>query len=222
MIYLPRRALFIHIPRTSGISLAATVMRHCDTSQDYAPLICLSGYSCSIHRHITANELRTRIKDFAHPKLKKFAIIRNPWRLAESNYRYFVDFNSRVRQGKVDWIPADSPRTVFDRWASLPFDQFILQHFTYLNSGGFWNHWCCFGRAECGVKPVKYEELDNPQVWNKVCGWLRIGNGADVTRVRCNGVKEYIPTPWTNKTIRFIRDRCENDFKRFGYDKSPD
>tara|TARA_R110000796_G_scaffold57672_3_gene132955 strand:- start:29489 stop:30028 length:540 start_codon:yes stop_codon:yes gene_type:complete len=80
MIYLPKRALFIHIPRTAGNSITNTIASSC-AGNNYDILVCNTPFELTIdwsrvlHTHVMARVLKPHIIDWDN--IFKFAIFRS-------------------------------------------------------------------------------------------------------------------------------------------------
>lgn len=199
MIYFKSKALFIHIPRTSGVAITQAVMHNYRALRDEAPLIVAGSSIGGITRHATGYALKVLVSDFHC--IEKVAVIRNPWRMCESTYRYFKLYPDVYK------------------WAHMEFGEFVLQHYQFLNCGGFWKHWChdWENGLEYGVRPFRFEDLDDPTIWGELCRILQI---PDAKREQFNAGED-IPVEWNDASVDFIRRVCEFDFLRFGYPDVP-
>lgn len=220
MIHIPSTSLFLHIPRTSGMSIVQTCLgHHCRHNlEDAAPNVVTGWVNSSIHRHATAYAAKTMFSDF--DAVEKFAIIRSPWRMVESMFRWFVGRADAMDNGLSRHAGTPFHETC-RRYRDMGFTRFVVDHFTYLNEGGFWKHWCSDHRtgALYDVEPIRFEDLDDPEVWNRVLRLLRIQG--DAPRPKPNAAVSCVECVWSYETIHFINDRCDDDFDRFCYSRSP-
>lgn len=219
MIYYPAHSLFIHIPRTSGISLTMTAMRNVQDIEDKSPSYITCGPLGRFKRHASAAEL---VEMFSHDTFTKWAVMRNPWRMCESMYRHFHRKRLMIEMGEGVSVIGSEEHDDCCYWSGMSFSVFVSEHYQYLQrGGGFWHHWCCGDSPadDLGVQHILYEQLDKPQVWEKVCGLLRIP--LDSRRAHTNQGAVNVNIEWTSDAIRFIRNRCFDDFNRFGYPDSP-
>jgi hypothetical protein len=139
MIYAPERFLFIHIPRTAGYSLKAVLGSRYGTYVSMLintlPVRHANPFWC----HSTARDLRPWVMDW--DGIYKFAIMRNPYDLLSSMWRWTLKYE------KDKYTP----------WT------FLTQKPNYpIPAGGFWEHYC----GE-GVEAIRYEHLD--QEWPALC-----------------------------------------------------
>lgn len=212
MIYLADRSVFIHIPRTSGISLCQALASHPDL-ETLAPSIVLGYGIGEVSRHTTANSLKDQLSDWN--RIQKVTIVRNPWRLAESTYRHFQEKNGQVKAGVLPWY-APGYCDWLDMIASLSFSEFIVQRMDHLRHG-FFTHWCQeWGTfADLGVETFRMEDLDLE--WPKLLDALGIPH---VPRPAVNESRKS-PLEWTDEAVEFLRSRCSRDFELFGYPDGP-
>ena len=202
MIHYESKSLFIHIPRTSGISIARAVL-----SQDLeirAPSVIL-GYNLGMFwRHSQAHKLKDLLPDW--DVLEKFTIVRNPWRIAESSYRHFHQ--------KQQALPLDhSFQAILGPLCALPFGDFVIHTLDFLRKG-FFAHWALEWETfnDLGVKAFKFEDLD----WGEVSRILQI----EGPRPHENAAPPQ-PMEWTDEAVSFLKSRCSLDFELFGYPECP-
>ena len=198
-----RKYLFIHIPRTSGISLSRMVMQQVDFQYGMGPDVILG--QClwwPLWRHSRAALLAEHFPEW--DTLHKFAIMRNPWRLIESMYRKLKD--------TADKHPHDP---ALSRVLDQSFELFLYDHYSYMQ-GGFWKHWCLSDDGEdLGVECLRYE--DAGQTWSRI----QEITGLTGERLIANQSTDESPLIWTNTMIDFVRLRFANDFARFDYPRQP-
>ena len=210
MIYYENRSLFIHIPRTSGISICQAVLSQC-CPHDTGLNVVLGHGIGRFHRHIQAHNLAGILRDWQI--LEKYAVVRNPWRICESFYRHVLQ-----QHRDVDRIWASSQHRQFLTKASeMEFSQFVVWHFEFLRRG-FFHHWCCSWETDSplDVMAFRFEQLDDD--WPKICRLLLIPQ--DTPRPRENASPRMELT-WSEEAIAFIRDRCSLDFELFDYPEHP-
>lgn len=205
MIHLgdPIDAVFIHIPRTSGNSITAAILRQpVRWIEDRGPNVLLGLPGPGLGwRHSRACELRPLLPQW--DRCRKLTIVRDPWRVHESMWRYYQCHRAR----NIDCAAM----------ASLSFTEFVRDIFPRIERG-LYHHWCCDPETgeELGVIPYRYEELD--QQWPRVCADLGLPH--PIRRPRANSARGPAPA-WTPEAIEIVLQRCPDDFARFGYSDSP-
>ena len=216
MIYFRDTTLFVHIPRTSGVSLTTTVMRHLSDPEHAAPSIVLGDVG-KFRRHSAAHRLFRIMDEFAAIP-NKFTIVRNPWRICESMYKHFLRKHAILARGDNREIKL---RGRLSAVADQSFPQFVCQHFQFLRNGGFFAHWCCewgTGLDLYGVEAFRFEELGEASNWQRICSYvhLPVNTKREVINSSGDGSCE-----WDDQSVEFIRERCVFDFERFGYPDHP-
>lgn len=214
MIYYENRSLFIHIPRTSGLSVAKAVLTQEDP--ELSVNVVLGRGPEPFRRHSQAHVLQTALPDWNSPWLKKFTVIRNPWRICESTYRQFRLVQRRLEEGEMGWMDPELQKAVTEE-AKQSFETFVFSHFEYLRKG-FFAHWALEWDTyrDLGVEAVRFEELD--QRWPRICKWLQLPETTPRPWVNA-GVPS--ATAWTEPMQNFLRERCQLDFELFGYPRHP-
>ena len=196
MIYIPERFLFIHIPRTSGINLCRSVLLCSPEPDPHVNIVMASYCSSSVWwRHSQASLLKPTLSEWDSEHFQKVTIIRNPWEIVESSWRYLV------RRGLQP---------------SLSFSEWVLQHFSYLRHG-FYDHWCCdwITGDDLGVDVLRFETLY--QSWSTIGRMLEIPISPKVAHNSGGDMDLH----WTPQAVEFIGSRCQGDFARFGYPDRP-
>jgi hypothetical protein len=215
MIYYEYRSLFIHIPRTSGLSVAKAVLSQKDPEHSGVNVILGHGLG-PFWRHAPAQFLKDALPEWASPRLKKFTIIRNPWRICESTFRQFRWKFHQVTSGACSWFDVETNRTL-KRCSTCPFADFVLSHFQYLRRG-FFAHWGLEWGSyrDLGVEAFRFEELE--RYWPRLCKWMQLPVG---TPRPWENAAPPVETVWTEPAMEFIQERCELDFDLFGYPRHP-
>lgn len=211
MIYSPSKFVFIHIPRTAGLSitqaLASRVLELGDVTINISGI---GDQPSGWWRHTRACELAETIPQW--DSLYKFAVMRNPFEIVESFWRLVQRDRVLLQRPQPEF-----PKSAREYWAfveqtsRMTFEEWVPWHFRYLEgSGGFWRHWCC-GRdgADLGVMPVRFDRLR--EEWPQIC--QRLG----VRRLDLPHVNTALgQSEWTISSVRTLSELCSNDVQRFG------
>lgn len=207
------RTVFVHIPRTAGIAITRHVGRR---RAGESAVIADSWFPPGLRRHARATHLATFIPDWNESF--RFAVARNPWRLAESDYRYW-----RARRDEIptsrETAETDPRQNIAHEIvrACLPFSPWILSRYQFLPpGGGFWSHFCLGDNdADLGVRSYLFEEL--PTWWPALCQQLRL---PDEPLQSANQAPD-APIQWTDAAIAFFGERVIGDCHRFDYPQTP-
>jgi hypothetical protein len=214
MIYCAERFVLLHLPRTSGTSIAAAYLRHCDPAS--ASLIALGPQSTAgFERHERAAVLAPSIPEWHRPWFRRVAVVRNPWRVAESHYRYFAAQRTAWSRPPSD-RPASHPHHEFlETTRHQTFSEFVVTHFADLG-GGFWRHYCTDDGSDLGVEAFRYEDLDVR--WAELLDLL--GLPPSVPRSLANAAPP-ATLAWTDTAVLTFASQVADDLSRFGYPASP-
>lgn len=205
MIYAPERFLFIHIPRTSGTAIKRAFMRQALRSDLWENvLLNMTNKPFSLRRHVTLSELADA--EFAIDRQPVITVVRNPFDIIGSCWRLVCRDHADRRRFK-----AESWREFCNHFFAAGFEQFVLEHFAYLQGrGGFFGHFCeVDGKSPVQVFQFEMLNRDWPQLAKilQMSGERPLGNSA----VGCG--KEN----WTEALIKHVAELCRGDLERFGY-----
>lgn len=195
--------IFLHIPRTSGVAL-------------YATLGILPGVVVTEQRHLTARYAPTTLGEALWCRAFRFAFIRNPWNIVESDYRMTrqqaCEGLHRSLQASDLWqqrLQRMRQNDTFERFVR----EEILGEYSGLKPGGYWKTWCCDEDGqEMGVEGFRYEDL--PRLWPELLA--RLGLPTDLPRLKLNTSPHY-PVQWTDDLRREVGELCRYDLEKFGY-----
>ena len=197
-----KKFCFIHIPRTAGVSITRTLREACLESDIYY----------HHNRHITAQSLKTslmRNQEKTWNSLFKFAIIRSPFDIIESDYCLtLLQLNKMNRNINELWT-----RRLLRMKNEPGFKSFVLREilgpFSGIQQGGYWRTWCTNNGIDLGVEPFYYDDLQNG--WLEIC--KRIGVETELLRLNSS---ERVHCAWTPDLIDKVSIRCKDDLD-FGF-----
>lgn len=174
MIYAPGRFLFVHIPRTGGMSITHTLAT--ELTIDGSILIATGNEPKPWVRHARAVDVMPLIQDW--DSIHKFAFDRDINEIIESDYRLRQRDLRRWRRGEFvgtsEWIAA------IERVEHQSPEEFRQQEWGFTDSP--WEYWCCGENDEdLGIERYDFRMLHAE--WARLC--------ADI------GVE--IRLPWMNK-----------------------
>lgn len=201
---LSDRFVFVHIPRTGGISISTALGTARNAQVNLTTL-----------RHNYARFIRDREPYWN--RLFRFSVIRSPWEIVASWWRLLkreLDFHYRrpnfdLREGPwISYLRRFSKDQDFGRYI----ERDILTGLIGIAQGGFWRTWCCGARGEdLGVRAVRFANLtaEWPEIAER-CG--RPG----LALPHLNGtLRETVP--WTAALIAAVGQYCADDVRRFGF-----
>jgi len=213
VIYSPSKFVFIHIPRTAGLSITqALASRMLELGDVTINISGIGDQPSGWWRHSRACDLAETIPQW--DSLHKFAVMRNPVEIVESFWRLVQRDRVLLERPQPEF--PESARDYFaflEQSSRMTFDEWVPWHFRYLEgSGGFWNYWCC-GRdgADLGVEVIRFERLEVE--WPRICERLGL-RGVKMSRV--NGAAGRVE--WTKSAVRTVRELCVDDIERSAYE----
>lgn len=234
MIYnIDARFLFVHIPRTGGMAITAQLLKCYPDS-----------YVDTTHnRHLYGVDCLRLDRLIRVPDLYRFAVIRNPWKIIESEYRLCIrDIGVLHPYSKMEhsskWY--DKLKRV-SRYKS--FTEYAAREFLgrdIVKEGGFWRTWC-LGRdnADLNFDILRFETLDKD--WNRIVERLNLPKTPlkklnDSTHLgfpavahmfeNCGSCPNLLKTPsktplpirWSPAARDAIGELCCQDVEEFGYE----
>lgn len=102
MIYCQGKFLFVHIPRTAGMSITNTlapIVTNPGIFEGYSLIASGTDIWRTFHRHSTANDLARLIPDW--DDIYKFAVYRPDEEIFESDYRLHKSYHDKIGNGKL-------------------------------------------------------------------------------------------------------------------------
>ena len=194
--------VFIHIPRTGGISITTSLKAAVPT----ATATLVEG------RHVTAWKLKQR-DPVAWDKLYRFSTMRSPWDIIASDYR--LTLKDVPNQPDDGWTPGWIARVERIR-QHMSFDRFVeeeyLGKFSCVHRGGFWKTWCCdLDGSDLGVTMYRFDQL--PEVWPEIAARCGVPD-AQLPHVNAGVVLDVV---WRPDLRAAVGQLCRDDIQRFGY-----
>ena len=159
MIYLPRRAVFLHIPRTAGNSITNAIASAC-AGNNYDIFIGTGAHSVEhwshVARHTTARKLKMFIKEW--DDIFKFAIYRSDEERLESIKRLVKrDIDRKVHE--LDVCAEGWRRVLMSEDKQWYWDLMVEQSTNYFTKG--------IDGEDLGVELFDYNRLD--ELWPEIC-----------------------------------------------------
>lgn len=212
MIYFRDRFLFVHIPRTAGMSVTSAITQSKDPDMN---IVCGVDFG-PFYRHIQSHKLKDLIPDFYN--IKRFCIVRNPFEIVESTYRFATKLGHELNLGMHPHM-RETAKKIWLKSLEQTFEEFVLEYFDYLDTG-FYAHWCFNWdtKRSLGIRTFEFKELKDK--WKDILDILEI----DTKIVLPHENKAEIDNAnikWTDDVVNFINLNCELDFKYFGYKRTP-
>lgn len=211
MIYCPGRFLFVHIPRCKGFSVTQAIASQVSRLPE---LICVTtglhtGGAGDLWTHSRACTLQG-LPGF--DRAFKWAVIRNPWDLVASTYRWYMTMWEAMES-----VPGPAQNGAWKDvyvCSRLSFTEWIPYSFSYLGGcGGFWKYWACRPNgSELGFLPVRFDRLDDE--WEGLCHRMGIP-GTPLPHV--NQMHDY-PADWTPEAVETVSRMCRDDIVRFDFE----
>lgn len=210
MLIMPE-AIFIHIPRTGGISITSAL-----AASSLHPYVNVDD-----HRHDYARTIRFRLGTESWNRKFVFSVIRSPWEIVASWYR-LAKRDLAAMKTNPDFAALDNAWTRYLRVfeADMDFGAYvkrdILGGIIGVAPGGFWRTWCCaVDGADLGVQPYRFETLQAR--WREIA----VKCGCPAAQLpHANGTKQE-PAPWTPELVAAVGELCQEDVARFGFRYTP-
>ena len=208
MIYnLDHNFLFVHIPRTGGMSISRAL--YASLPESYVNLV--------EWRHRYGMEIQY-MEDLYHcfPDMYKFTVIRNPWEIIESDYNLVM---RDIQQPSFKRV-----MTSQDRWTQRlkrvreysGFVEFVAREYlgglSPVLEGGFYKTWCCkINGEDLGFQYILFNNLNSN--WPQICKDINI----PVCNLPCENNADTKKCPWSIRARDAIGDLCKNDIEKFGF-----
>jgi hypothetical protein len=228
--------LFVHIPRTGGISISDALL---DAFPDS-----IADVDENRHRYAMGCRGVDRLGKI-WDRLYKFTVIRNPWEIIES------DFHLMSRDVRA--LHVHTKMKSNDRWYRKlkrvakykSFSEFVVREYLGRNivwEGGFWRTWCCDADGgDLGITVLRYEDL--AEEWLEVQKKLGFRQPLDQMNsanelffgpkyvdksLRQLGIEPVarptirieplFPCEWTPAIRDAVGEMCHMDLSQFGYE----
>ena len=172
MLYVPARFLFLHIPRSAGMSISTTLLTALIREQPLTSLLYTSGLTLPWHQHATADELQHLVRDF--DTIYKFAVERPTCDIIASDYRLH-------QQGAIELAAGEEPLFIESIAAARneTLEQFKRRRWNpWLRGQDAWSRWTG-GRLD--IHRLRFDHLDED--------WIKTLDAIGIPRCelnRCN------------------------------------
>lgn len=230
--------LFVHIPRTGGIAVTdALLSAFPDSYVDVTAQRHRYAMGCRGVDRLGAGKVWSR--------LYKFAIVRNPWEIIESDFRLLTrDVATLHSHSKMEcdelWYKKLVRVGKYKSFSEFAAREYLGRDIVW--DGGFWRTWCCDPTGESlGIDILRYENLEHD--WQRVCRQLGINQkldhmnsaeylhyatkylptvlqnlGVDPPEIHKINLKMPFPCEWTPAVRDAIGELCYLDVEKFDYE----
>lgn len=203
-----RKFLYIHIPRCAGTSMTKALQLACPLS-----FVEELGW-----KHAHAKQIKTFLIKNQWDVYYKFATIRSPWEIIESDWRHVHRL--------VNDPPPPAEMLIGQWWLKrvdrvmsyANFQEFVEKEYIIespiqlVGYGGFWNSFCCDDYdQEMDINPILYSDL--PGAWDAICDEIRIPK-SEFPNLNHS---EAEPGIWTQSLIDNVGNQCYKDIEKFGF-----
>ena len=167
MIYLPKRALFIHIPRTAGNSITNAIASSCagnnyDILVSNTPRELTIDWSHILNTHVIAQKIQPHIIDWDN--IFKFAIFRNQEERLESI--------KRLVERDISQKTYEHP-SCNEKWREILLKEEVRERFYEHEKAHDLNYYTKGPNGEdLGVEVFDYKNLN--EVWPEICDKCQI------------------------------------------------
>lgn len=201
MLYTPHRFVFVHIPRTGGYSITqALSQRQTELGTLYANTLPPNRMQNGLWCHSFAGQIRPHIPEWS--EIFKFTIVRSPWEIAASHFRWQRTKWQRLATSRVPFVYRD-----FYLAATLPFEDWLRYAMSFYSArGGYYSTICT-----PDVRPFQFSKLQ--EQWPVICGEIGV-TPPNLPHINTADVE---PPVWTSKAADIVADGCRDDIARFGF-----
>lgn len=200
-----KRVIFIHIPKNAGESIERTLGIYGGNPNE---TLCGILHNTFVLQHFTAPQLRKFLADDdMWNQYFKFAIVRNPWSKAVSEYHWYLRYG---------------PNCTFKAWVKTLSTRIRINQFIHLCEVGHNLKQCDFIFDQSGTcmvdKVLKFENLQD-EFFDLAShqGWQVELIHAHTTASKD---KKDFRTYYDAETIALIEAIYKDDINAFGYDKN--
>lgn len=198
------RFIFIHVYKNAGSSITRALKPFAQSkwqkrAHSFFKVFGVSHFDASPYpSHISAAELKSKMKRKYFDTYFKFGIVRNPWDWQVSLYTYVLN---KKRHPLHDTVKSFNS---FDEYLEWRYTKPVTYQKNFLFSE----------ENEQLVDFIgKFEKLSDD--FNKICS--RIGISATLSRRNVSRIRPY-KEYYNKKTIELVREKFEPDIKLFNYD----
>jgi hypothetical protein len=220
MIYQPGSFAFIHIPRTGGMAVRATIMRESSNFSRLAAnqFAAESQTHPRTRRHTTWRELAAIYPDL--PRIFTFCTIRDPFSWFESSFSQLMHWRDSVITNGRDAALANSKewRTVLAMLGD-GFAGYVQHHASLADDGGLAKYWAGDIDGRVAVTTVvRVEDLSRrwPELWHRMGPETpyEFHTPPAPELIRTNSVPR-LAVQWTPQLISKVRSWCSYDFRTY-------
>ena len=194
------RFLFIHIPKTGGISLRNAINNK-ELAINYLPF----------HFHVL--DIRLLFGDKIFSDLFKFSLVRNPWDLVVSKYFFIKKTSKNNKLKNISFSEYVKNETLFlDSFANF-YNKNSLATKMYNSRESYGSQFDLISENEnLLVRTLKLEELNDISLIDSI-GFLELQPLRQLNKTEHTNYKDY----YTSETKEIIAKRFEKDIDYFKY-----
>lgn len=199
---------FIHIPRGAGLSITQTLRQACPEADIF--------YHSPLRHYFAIQAINSiGIGKELWERFYKFAVIRSPFDIIESDYRLTLHESqvaspSHLLHGWNQRIVRLKKEPGFDSFVRRE----ILGPYSGIKPGGYWRTWCLGHNGEdLGVDAILYTQLHDK--WPAIC--KRIGLSESPVLLRINAA-DMPKQRWNPNIAGRVASLCSLDLNRFGFE----
>lgn len=218
LLSLRHRFLFVHIAKTGGTSVRATLNRYRWTDPWYAPMFLCSRIShltghrigCKFPRHAKAVAAQQMLPKELFDSLFKFAFVRNPWDLQVSSYHHIRRERPHLMAGHESFEAFLRHKLDPERPYQYHLDTSIEPQSDYVIDL----------RGRLIVDFVgRYERLRDD--FDEICGRIKIKPPALASKRRAMDREKDYRSYYTDETAAMVQARFRRDIEMFDYAFEP-
>jgi hypothetical protein len=155
MIYIPGKLLYVHIPRTGGISVTSALAQA--VLPRFGAIVATANGPGLLRRHARAVDLIHLLPEWA--EIPKFAVDRPVAEIVESDYRLhqaeWQSHQASPLRSDPQWVSS------VERHARMTLAEFRVARWEpWLSGRTPWEHWCCdHDGRDMGIIRIEFADL---------------------------------------------------------------